>query len=464
MNTSPRTRTLRLSSLAVASLAVLVSGSALAVERVPPIWLNAPAMLKVSTQLGEAAPPAAPPVAVAASGPTPESLEQMYFAGRYGDVGTQGLQWLNAQPPQPDSALRLKIANSLAWSNRLDAAIAQYEELVSSTDQAAAARLPLANAYRWSGRVDRSLPLYERAVQDDPKSTDAADGLEYAQRELRPRTTVQLATSKDSGDLRIHSGTVTHRWRDASLQQIYEVEGDLRNNQQGPVGPNPRHRGVTLRYENVGLAWKPLVTLDIQGNPRSGVYGAVKVKLGDLPVHVDVARENFGVTAASAKALEAGITANRIGLEGSWSHSAAVLSGRVNFYDISDNNTLRTASIKLSPTWRPLGPAFKPYVSIDTRDVKFNTPNYWSPLEGSGSFGLGAIAEWAEKDWFFYVAAQMGTRIYGEAGDSWSASIGGQRWLNRDTAITVNVWGMSSIRDQARYRAHSLNVKLDRLW
>jgi tetratricopeptide (TPR) repeat protein len=467
MNTRISPLLARPTCLAAACLAAWVATPAAAVERVMPVGINTPALLKVSDRLGEATPAAADTTALAAAAaePSPENLEQMYFAGRYADVGTQGLAWLSEQKAQQaDPALRLKIANSLAWSNRLETAIAQYEDLVRNTDQATLARVPLANAYRWSGRADLSLPHYERAVQDDTQSTEAADGLEYAQRELRPRTTVQFAQSQDSGDLGIRSGSVTHRWRDASLQQIYEVEGDIRNDQQDPTGPNPRHRGATLRYENVGLAWKPLVTVDLQTHPRSGLYGGLKVKMGALPIHVDVARENFGVTAASARALNAGLTANRIGVEGNWSSSVAVLSGRLNFYDISDQNKLRTASVKLAPTWRPLGAAFKPYVGIDTRDVKFNSPNYWSPLAGSGSFGLGATAEWAEKDWFFFLAGQVGTRIYGEAGNSKSASVGGQRWLDKDTAVTVNLWGMSSVRDQARYRAHSLNVKLDRLW
>ena len=396
---------------------------------------------------------------------TPAQLEQLYFAGQYADVGTQGLAWLSEQKTQKtEPALRLKIANSLAWSNRLETAIGQYEDLVRNTDQASAARLPLANALRWSGRSDLALPHYERAAKDDIQNTDAAAGLEYAQRELRPRTTVQLGRNQDSGDMGILSGTVTHRWRDESWQQIYEVEVDVQNEYQGPLGPNPHHRGTTLRYENVGMVWKPVLTLDLQTHPHTGLYGGVKIKLGTLPIHVEVARENFGLTAASARALNAGLTATRVGIEGRWSGNMATVSGRVGFSDISDQNTLRTTSFKLTPAWRPLGAAVKPYIGVDTRDVKFNTPNYWSPTAGSGTLGLGATAEWVEKDWFFLFGGQIGARLYGEAGNSNSASVGGQRWLNKDTAITANLWGMSSIRDGARYRAHSVNVKLDRLW
>jgi tetratricopeptide (TPR) repeat protein len=394
-------------------------------------------------------------------------LNDLYSQGRYAEVGTQGLAAIQAEPDQPDSALRLKIANSLAWSSRLDQAIPQYEALVNDSDptQAQAARLPLANAYRWSGRSDLSMPLYKKALDQDKGNKDILEGIEYAERDVRPRTTLAMGHSSDSGNLSIDTATLTHRWRDASLQQIYEVEGDVANDHQDPAGPNLRHTGGTFRYEHVGLKYQPRISLSAQGQPGSGLYGGIKVKLPDWPIHVEVAHENFGLTAASARALNAGLTANKLGVEGQWGGSVGTVSGRMGFYSISDGNRLRTLTGQFSPNWRPLGPAFKPYVSVDTRDVAFNTPNYWSPLQGSGSLGLGATAEWAEKDWFFFVSGQVGARLYGEAGDSaWSASMGGQRWLNRDTAVTVNLWGMSSIRDQARYKAHSLNVKLDRLW
>ena len=391
-------------------------------------------------------------------------LNALLSEGKFGTAGSEGLAWLQSGGEQPESALRLKIANSLAWTNRLPQAIDEYEKLIRNSDQFQTARLPLANAYRWTGQTHLAIPLYRQALDENENNLDALDGLEYAERELRPRTTIQWSGSKDSGDLRLSTGTITHRWRDASTQQIYEVEADLRTAHQAPGGPDPRHTGATVRYAHMGLPYEPEVSVGVQGQPTSGLFGSLRVKLGEWPVHAEIAHENFGMTSASAKALDAGLTANRIGLEAQWGGELGVLSGKLNVYDISDNNSLRTTSIKLAPSWRPLGLNFKPYTSIDTRDLKFNTPNYWSPSDGSGTLGLGATAEWSEKDWYFVLAGQLGTRIYGEAGSSWSASIGAQRWLNRETAVTANLWGMSSIRDGARYKAHSLSLKLDRLW
>ena len=402
--------------------------------------------------------PPAPPTHIAVH-PRPVKLDDLTFEERKPVLPLPGLDVAEVNAP-----LRLKMANEMAWSNRLTQAIAQYETLMADPAQADSARLPLANAYRWTGRPHLALPLYQDAVRQAPSNVDASDGLEYAERELRPRTTLGLNTSKDSGDLSNHGATLSHRWRDSSLKQIFELETDWRNSLQHPIGPQARHNGASFRYQNLGWALSPDMWLSAQTKPRNGWFGGLRVKVGDLPVHAELARENFGLTSFSARALDAGLTANRVGLEGSWGDTVGVLSGRVNWYNISDTNTLRTGSLKFAPSWRPLGLWFKPYASIDTRDVKFNTPNYWSPADGSGTLGLGATAEWASKDWYFVMAGQLGTRMYGEAGSSWSASVGAQRWLNRDTALTVNLWGMSSIRDQVRYKANTLSVKLDRLW
>ena len=391
-------------------------------------------------------------------------LEDLLSEENYGAAGTEGLAWIQSGDEPPDSALRLKIANSLAWSNRLSAAIKEYEKLVRNSDQFQNARIPLANTYRWSGRADLSVPLYEQALEDNEANQDALDGIEYAERDLRPRTTIEWTRDQDSDNLRLNTGTLTHRWRDTTLQQIYEVQTDLRTAQQNPNDPLTRHTGAAMRYTHTGLPLQPEVSISTQGSPTSRWFAGLRVKLGELPIHAEIARENFGMTAANAKALEAGLTAKRIGLTGSWSGAMGVLSSRLNAYEISDGNTMLTTNIKLTPNWQPLGVVVKPYASIDTRDLSFNTPNYWSPVEGSGSFGLGASAEWAEKDWYFVLAGQLGTRIYGDAGNSWNASIGAQRWLTRNTALTANLWGMASIRDGGRYRAHSLSLKLDRLW
>ena len=81
-----------------------------------------------------------------------------------------------------------------------------------------------------------------------------------------------------------------------------------------------------------------------------------------------------------------------IGLTGSWSGAMGVLSSRLNAYEISDGNTMLTTNIKLTQNWQPLGVVVRPYASIDTRDLSFNTTNYCSPVERSCSQRLSPSA------------------------------------------------------------------------
>ena len=123
-----------------------------------------------------------------------------------------------------------------------------------------------------------------------------------------------------------------------------------------------------------------------------------------------------------------------------------------------------TTKLNLSSAWRPIGSHFTPFVGIETREAKFNTPNYWSPSEGSGTLYAGLLGEWGSADWNFYASGQTGARLYGDAGASWSVSAGGKRWLSKDVALSMNLWSMASTRDNATYRAQSANLNLEKLW
>jgi len=393
------------------------------------------------------------PTAPRTSGPTGSAAQN-----------TQIQPSVKPAPLSSEGEEAIQQANNLAWTNRLPDAIVKYEALIRDPATAHATRVPLANAYRWAGRPDLAETQYLKAISGDPSNSDAATGLEQAQRELRPRTSLKLGAGGDSNDLNISTATLSHSWRDKTNTQVFRLDTDFGHYKQDPSGPNPKQAGLTFSYENVASSLQPRITVSGDGNPASGIFGELKLKLSPLPVFVDIAHENFGRTAQSARALNAKLTANRIGIEGQWGGSLGALSGRLAIQNVSDGNQIRTGNLKFTPAWRPLGLAFKPYIAVDTRDVRFNTPEYWSPADGSGSLGLGLTAEWSDKDWYLVLAGQAGTRLYGEAGTSWVGSAAAQRWIDKDTAVTVNLFGLSSIRDKTRYRSHSLSVKLDRLW
>jgi hypothetical protein len=158
------------------------------------------------------------------------------------------------------------------------------------------------------------------------------------------------------------------------------------------------------------------------------------------------------------------MTARRIGLQASGASDLGQLSARADIYRVSDGNTVTTANLRYTPSWRPLGSNFKPMFGIEARNAKFNTLDYWSPDNGYGSAFAGLMGEWGTSEWNFFAAAQIGVPLYGETGTSWSVSSGGKRWLNKDWAMGVNFWAMASQRDKQAYRAHSLYFTVEKLW
>jgi hypothetical protein len=163
-------------------------------------------------------------------------------------------------------------------------------------------------------------------------------------------------------------------------------------------------------------------------------------------------------------ALAANLSATHIGGSEKREFNFGTVSGKVNYFDISDGNTLLTAGIHLASKWRPLGKNWKPFAGAESRSSKFAAPNYWSPSNGSGVAYGGLLGEWSSEDWMFYTSGQVGFGFYGDAGTSWSATGGGKTWLTRDIALGVNLWALSSWRDAAQYRAQSANVSLEKLW
>ena len=219
-----------------------------------------------------------------------------------------------------------------------------------------------------------------------------------------------------------------------------------------------------MRYQALNLALKPSLELSVANKAGATLYGSARVKVSDTLNVVEIGRLNWGKLATNPNALDAGLSANHLGLEATKGLSIGTVVGRVDYYDISDGNAIVTSSLRLASSWRPLGPSIKPFVGVEMRDAKFNTPNYWSPEHGFGSFFAGLMAEWGSADWNFYASGQAGLRLYGDAGTSWSLSTGGKHWITSDIAIGFNLWSMASQRDSARYRSKSANVNLEKLW
>jgi hypothetical protein len=386
----------------------------------------------------------------------PMRIAEMYKAGNYAETGTAGLALISKE--KVDEQLQLYIANSLAWTNRLKEAGQLYRVLIEGKYKMSA-MLGLANLNRWQGRDHLSAPMYKQILAVDPTNKDALEGLRLTDREMKPKTTVTIGGSNDSSDIQLRTLKINHRWRDPSGANIWEVETTrVRNNN---LVTEVQRQDFAVRYKMLETPFKPRLELGTDGQK---VYGSAGVELGTLPVLVEVGRVNWGLLSSNPAALAANLSATRLGVQGSTSLAAGSLFGRADFYNISDGNTITTSALRFTPSWRPLGSHFKPLLGIETRNAKFNTLNYWSPSDGYGSATAGVMGEWGEPDWNFFASAQVGARLFGEAGRSWSLSSGGKRWLNKDWAVGMNFWAMGSQRDNLPYRARSLYFTVEKLW
>jgi hypothetical protein len=214
------------------------------------------------------------------SGPTRKPEQQriadLHTAGDYAQAGTAGLGVLAEE--KPDDELRLIIANSLAWSGRLKEATAAYQTITDET-LVNDANVGIANVLRWRGMDHLASPIYREILAQRPDRSDALLGLEMAQRELSPRTTVTLGGSSDSSEFRRGAATVNHRWRDDSGFNVMEVE--LNGVRDTQPGSEFAQQDITLRYQALGAQYKPAIELSTPSGDDRRLYGGLKVWLDD---------------------------------------------------------------------------------------------------------------------------------------------------------------------------------------
>lgn len=402
---------------------------------------------------------AAPDVPQPQRKPEQQRIIDLNATGAYRTVGTEGLALMAKEKQEED--LQLIIANSLAWTGRLKEAIPTYQGLLNGK-YANEANVGLANLHRWGGRDDLAAPIYRTVLAASPTNSDALEGLELATRELSPRTTLSLGGSRDSSDVQRRSNSINHRWRDKSGSTIMEIETSAVKDWLPNI--EARQQDVTLRYESLALALKPSMELSMPTGANSTAFGSVRIKLADDAVTLSAGRLNWGKMVTNPNALALGLAASHLGVTGTKRLSFGTLQGRLDYYDISDNNRIVSTSVNLASSWRPLGNNYKPFVGVQTRSAQFTSPNYWSPEIGSGTLYAGLLGEWGSADWNFYASAQTGARLYGDAGKSWAVSGGGKRWLTDDLALNMTFWTMASLRDNAAYRAQSATLSLEKLW
>ncbi len=393
--------------------------------------------------------------------PALQKIDDLANKGDYDGVARQGLLLL-AQDKN-NAELRLLVANSLAWTGFLDQAAAQYQ-LLLDTSQAQDAQVGLANVYRWRGQDEQALPLYKAVLARSPKNEAALEGLRLAERELAPRSLITAGAAVDSSDAKRRALAINHRWRDRSGRHVFEVEMGANNDQLLALHQN--ERDVTLRYQALGLPLQPKLEIAEQYQPNRVLTGSLRLHWSGAQNYIELGRLDWGKLASNAKALKGALTADHVGAafatRGRWGE----LSGKIDNYSISDGNDIISSGLRFVPAWRPLGNHVKLFTGIETRDARKGAVagSYWAPVDGFGSGYVGLQTDWGGADWSLYGSGQVGARLYGEAGNSWSLSAGGKWWLGSDFAVGLNMFGLGSRRDNAGYRAKAVNVNLEKLW
>ncbi len=393
--------------------------------------------------------------------PALQKIDELANKGDYEGVARQGLLLL-AQDKN-NAELRLLVANSLAWTGFLDQAAAQYQLLLDSS-QAQDAQIGLANVYRWRGQDEQALPIYKAVLARSPKNPAALEGLRLAERELAPRSLITAGASVDSSDAKRRALAINHRWRDSSGRHVFEVELAANNDQLLALHQN--ERDVALRYQALGLPLQPKLEIAEQYQPNRVLTGSLRLHWSGAQNYIELGRLDWGKLASNAKALKGALTADHVGAafatRGRWGE----LSGRVDNFSISDGNDIISSGLRFVPAWRPLGSHVKLFTGIETRDARKGAVagSYWAPVDGFGSGYVGLQTDWGGADWSLYGSGQVGARLYGEAGNSWSLSAGGKWWLGSDFAVGLNMFGLGSRRDNAGYRAKAVNVNLEKLW
>jgi hypothetical protein len=385
-----------------------------------------------------------------------KQVEHLFTEGKYELAGTEGLALISKE--KVDEQLQVMIANSLAWTGRTKEA-GQLYRVLQNGKYKMEAKLGLANLYRWEGRDHLAHPLYKEVLSAQPANTDAIEGLALSMRELRAKTSLVLGGSDDSSDVKTRSWLISHRWHDTSLANVWEVETSGLSSSN--LNLNLKRQAATLRYFALETFLKPKFELGSDG--KSLLYN-LSLEVPNLPIEVSFGRVNWGVLSNNPSALLFDQTASKISVSGATDLGLGKIDGRLSVFKVSDGNKVVTSTVNFTPAWRPLGPHIKPLLGFETRGTTFATTRYWSPATGYGSAFVGAMGEWESRNWNAYASAQIGTRLYGEAGNSWSASAGGKYWLTEDWNISLRFWAMASQRDFLRYKSRSVYLTVEKLW
>jgi tetratricopeptide (TPR) repeat protein len=382
-----------------------------------------------------------------------------YEAGAYDRSAKLGAAALARDPG--NNSLRLIVANSLAWTGRLDAAILQYEKLFGTALENSG-KVGIANIMRWRGRANEAEPIYDAILARDPANKEALEGKRMTNRELRPQVNKSLYFFRQTGGFaRVESATMYSRYTDDRSVK-WGAGYTLGKDRNAPQAD--KYASVHGYVQALNWPLTPRLDLSVaDGFNNTRLYGLVSVDLLPDTVGVRVGLVNWGHLATNAQAQADGLFARRVGaywnLGGDWGD----LKTKLDAYRVSDGNFVWDAQSIYTPSWQPVAQIFSWYTGVYAKSADKTVPSYWSPASTYGLALLGVKRSWYYDRGDFSVGVQAGFKLTDEARNNLSLSANGKYWFTESTALAFDLYAASSPRP-AEYKQRTLNINLLRLW
>jgi tetratricopeptide (TPR) repeat protein len=407
--------------------------------------------------------------------PTPlEEFQTLYRIGSYRAALVPGSKALSFNPH--DNELRLQLANTLAWTGRYDAATEQYERLLHDKNFEGRARVGLSNMLRWRGAPQVAMPILQEAAKQDPQNKDVVEGLKQTEREIRPLTSVKLSRAADSNNLtRIQLSASQRFWPQTTvLGRPLKLELGVLSGADTLGSINRRHKDLSLSIAlspmgtgqraatNWGNSTGARLELSAQNDVRTRVFARAHADfLGDA-FSMRIGHINWGRQAFNVAALQAGLSANQLGMSGNFNSEWLLVKARLDSYAISDGNRLLDSEVSINPTWQPLPMGVQWYKAYAYRSADRVDPRYWSPKNNlTSTYGLKR--SWYFEDGEFTLSAGKSFGLTPDAKGGYSFTANGKIWISRETSLGMELFMIDAPRVGA-YRYNYLSFTLNQLW
>jgi hypothetical protein len=396
-----------------------------------------------------------------------DDVYTMYEKGNSSGVIEGGIPLLEVFPNEV--RLRFALANSLVWSTpRFEEAIALYKTLLTS-EYAKESKLGLANAYRWTSRDDLAMPYYRELIAANPEDENVNEGFKLSSMAMRATTTYSYGTSSDSNTMQRNEASVSHKFRNEK-GEFFEVSiRSTRDTTPSLIDPNgnsqetlANQRNMTFRYQNINLPLSPTIEITAQTMDHQNIFGGVELQINSRTKLV-LNRVNWGILSFNANAAAANLTAGHAALESAYNGGLGTVSGRVDYFAVSDGNQVISSYFQASPSVS-IGKYISPFIGIQTREQSLYSPVYWSPMNGYGVYFGGLRAEWTNNVTTLSTSAQYGMKLYGEGDRNWSIFTKARTRVTNDFALGITAIYSSGGSYGPQYTYSSILGTVEQLW